>query len=417
MELEKFTVKQLAEIDACTRCGNCLDLCSAYSGSKDVSISPKKKMEKLKKIVDKEYSIISRILKKFGSDKAKISKKDIEAISKAAFACTMCSRCEVNCHISIKLQDLWLKLREILIEDGTYPEVLNMIRERLKKGRNVSFDSNEGRVNWISQIEGIHDNKFVKEKAEVIYFVGCVSSFSPRVFKIPRSVIQILKAANVDFGLLGDEEWCCGFPLLTSGFKKDFVEFAHHNIEKVNNTGAKHLITSCPSCYHMWHDIYRKLDVGDKMKFEVMHEVQFIYKLAKEQKLKLNPIEAKVTYHDPCDLGRNSKIYDEPRDLIKLIPQVNFIELENAKEYATCCGGGGNVEAIDAKLSEDIAKIKAEEIIKSGADIVVTACQQCVRTIAQALKKQSSKIKVMDISELILESMQKDTVEKQEVEK
>jgi heterodisulfide reductase subunit D len=400
MKLDKFTVKQLAEIDACTRCGNCLDLCSAYTGSNDVLISPKKKMEKLKKLIDTEYGLLSRI---FG--KKKISQKEIEAISKAAFACTMCSRCEVNCHIAIKLQDLWLKLREILIEDGSYPEVLDMVRKRLKKSRNISFDTNEGRVDWIAQLEDIPENKFVKEKAEVIYFVGCVSSFSPRVFKIPRSVIQILKAANIDFGLLGDEEWCCGFPLLSSGFKKDFLEFAKHNIEKVNRTGAKYLVTSCPSCFHMWKNLYKKLELGVEMNFEVMHEVQYIYKLAREGKLKLNTLNVRVTYHDPCDLGRNSKIYDEPRNLIKLIPGIEFIELENVKEYATCCGGGGNVEAIDVKLSEDIARIKAKEIIKIGVDIVVTACQQCVRTIMQALKKENSKIKVMDISELVLASI------------
>ena len=144
MKLDKFTVKQLAEIDACTRCGNCLDLCSAYIGSSDVSISPKKKMEKLKKAVDAKYNIFYRL---FG--KKKLSEKDLEAISKAAFDCTMCSRCEVNCHINIKLKDMWLKLREILVDSGKYPEILDMMRTRLINSHNISFDTNEGRTNWI----------------------------------------------------------------------------------------------------------------------------------------------------------------------------------------------------------------------------------------------------------------------------
>ncbi|MBM3706116.1 MAG: (Fe-S)-binding protein, partial [Actinobacteria bacterium] len=246
--------------------------------------------------------------------------------------------------------------------------------------------------------------KYVREKAEVIYFVGCVSSFSPRVFKIPRSVVQVLRLARVDFGLLGDEEWCCGFPLLSSGFRKDFQEFAEHNIERVNRTGAEYLVTSCPSCYHMWSHIYRNLHVGQKMNFTVMHEVQYMYKLVSDGKLKLNPLDLTVTYHDPCDLGRSSGVYEEPRKLIRSIPQVKFIELENSGQFTTCCGGGGNVEAVDSKLSEDIGAVKAREIIRSGADILVTACQQCVRTILQALKKEGSKIKVMDISELLLMS-------------
>jgi heterodisulfide reductase subunit D len=400
MKLDKFTTKQLAEIDACTRCGNCLDLCTAYAGSQDVSISPKKKMEKLKKAVDQQYGIFAGI---FG--KKEISKKDIEALQKAAFECTMCSRCEVNCHIGIKLQDLWLKLREILAEDGNYPEVLDMLKERLSKGRNVSFDSNEGRASWTTALQDIPENRYVKQKAEVIYFVGCVSSFSPRVFKIPRSIVQIFKKAGVDFALLGDNEWCCGFPLLSSGFKKEFAEFARHNIAQVNSTGASYLVTSCPSCYHMWKHIYKEIYQDIKPDFTVLHVVQYMNQLVKNGKLKLGAIEETVTYHDPCDLGRNSGIYEEPRELIKSIPGIKFIELENNRENTTCCGGGGNVEAVDPKLSESIAQVKAREIIASGADIVTTACQQCVRTIAAGLKKEGSKIRTMDLAELIQTSV------------
>jgi len=398
MKLDKLDVKQFAELDACTRCGNCLDLCSAYLGSKDVSISPKKKMEKLKNAVNKEYGLLSRLLKR------KMTKEETEAISHAAFACTMCSRCEVDCHINIKLQDIWLKLREILVDEGEYPEAMDMMRDRLKKSRNVSFDTNEGRTDWIKPIPDIPGDRFIRESAEVIYFVGCVSSFSPRTFKIPRSVVQILQKADIDFSLLGDEEWCCGFPLMSSGFAKDFVEFAEHNIERVNSSGAKYLVTSCPSCYHMWNHVYPEKIKDTRMNFKVLHAVQYFYMLVEKGRIKLNPIDKKITYHDPCDLGRNSGIYEEPRKLIRSIPGLEFIELENSGKYATCCGGGGNVESIDAGLSSNIASLKAHEIIKTEADIVVTACQQCVRTIATALKKEKSKIKTMDLVQLVLES-------------
>jgi heterodisulfide reductase subunit D len=141
------------------------------------------------------------------------------------------------------------------------------------------------------------------------------------------------------------------------------------------------------------------------MEFKVLHAVQYLNMLVQEGKIKLNRIDKKVTYHDPCDLGRNSGIYDEPRRLIKAIPGVEFVELENRGKYATCCGGGGNVESIDAELSSNIAAIKAKEIINAGADVVVTSCQQCVRTIAAALKKEKSKIKAIDLTQFILESM------------
>ncbi len=400
MKLDKFTVKQLAEIDACTRCGNCLDLCTAALSSNNVSISPKKKMEKLKKALNVEFGILAKILNR------KLTKEEIKTLSVAAYSCTLCSRCEVDCHLNIKLQDTWLKLREILTGENQYPEILGTLRNRLKKAKNVSFDTNEGRVDWINKLQDIPDHKYIKEKAEVIYFVGCVSSFSPRVFKIPRAAVQIFKTAGVDFGLLGDEEWCCGFPLLTSGFREDFIEFAEHNIDRINATGAKYLVTSCPSCFHMWKHTYGEHNLKDKMNFEVMHSVQFVYKLAKDNKIKLNPIQKTVTYHDPCDLGRSSGVYSEPRELIKMIPGIKFVELANNKQRTTCCGGGGNVEASDPELSSKIAGMKAEEIKETGADIIVTSCQQCVRTIQQICRKKKIKIKVRDLIQLVLESMQ-----------
>lgn len=397
--MEKFNTLQLAEIDACTKCGNCLDLCTAVLGSDDVSIAPSKKIKLLKKFAGTRFGLLSRILKK------KISEEDINDLARAAYACTMCSRCELDCHVGIKLQDIWLKLRQVLAEEGKHPEALQMLKERLIKARNVSFDTNEGRVDWIDKVPDIPKDRYVGKKADVIYFVGCVSSFSPRVFKLPRAVVQVFQKADIDFGLMGDEEWCCGFPLLSSGFSDDFIDFARHNIERVSSTGAKALVTSCPSCYHMWKHTYTRIDPPLKMDFEVLHLVQYFARLIKEGRLKLNPIEKKITYHDPCDLGRNSGIYDEPREIITSIPGVEFVELKNWGQKALCCGGGGNVEAADPKLVQDIARIKAKEIIDTGADIVVSSCQQCVRTMLNSLKKEKSKIKVKDISELLLMSL------------
>lgn len=399
MSTEKFNIRQILNIEACTRCGECTELCSAYRGSEDLKLSPPKKIELLKKRIWHK----SFLGKLFG--KKDLSEKEMEELFRSAYLCTLCSRCEVNCPINIDLKDMWISLRESLVSEDRVPEQLKLLKERLKKARNVSFDTNEGRTDWIKPVPEIPEDRYIKQKAEIIYFVGCVSSFSPRTFKIPRSVVQILQSAGVDFGLLGDDEWCCGFPLMSSGFAKDFEEFAAHNIERVNKTGARILVTSCPSCYHMWSHTYPDAVKEPKMDFKVLHMVQYLYVLAKDGKIKLNPVESKVIYHDPCDLGRNSGIYDEPRELIKMIPGVEFEELENNREYTTCCGGGGNVESIDADLSSNIASIKAREIIATGADIVTTSCQQCIRTIATALKKEKSRIKTMDISQLVLDSI------------
>ncbi|MCE5329788.1 (Fe-S)-binding protein [bacterium] len=411
---KKFTVSELLDIQGCTRCGICTALCCAYAGSSDIEVSPAKKLNLLKKRIDYKYSLLGRI---FGQKE--LSEKELAELEKAAFQCTLCARCEVECPVNLGLKNIWLSLREELVEEGRYPENLDILKNMLLKGKNISFETNESRIDWINQVADIPEDKYVKEQAEVVYFVGCVSSFSPRVFKIPRSMVKLFQLAKVDFALMGEDEWCCGFPLLGAGFKEEAMQFAEHNIESVNKRGAKYLVASCPTCYHVWKHIYPEIAkaymdrytypvpvLSDKLNFNVLHEVQFLYKLAREGKFKLNPVNKKITYHDPCDLGRSSGIYDEPRELIKLIPGVQLIELQNIRENAKCCGGGGNIEAVSAQLSENIAKIRAHEIMDSGADIVVSSCQQCVRTIAGALKKEKSKIKAMDISELLLESIE-----------
>ena len=410
----KFTVSELLDINACTRCGICTELCSAYAGSNDIEVSPATKLNLLKKRLDYKYSLPGRI-----TGQREISEKELAELEKAAFQCTMCGRCEVECPVNIGLKDIWFSLRDELVEEGRYPQSLEMLKNMIMQGKNISFETNSSRIDWINQMDNIPENKYVKEQAEVIYFVGCVSSYSPRVFKIPRSMVKLFQYAGVDFALMGEDEWCCGYPLLGAGFKEEAMQFAEHNINSVNQRKAKYLVTSCPTCFHVWKHIYPEIAkahmdrytypkpvLSNKMNFSILQEVQFLLKLVREGKFKLNPINKKITYHDPCDLGRSSGIYEEPRELIKLIPRVEFIELQFIKENAKCCGGGGNVEAVSAQLSENIAKIRAQEIIDSGADIVVSACQQCVRTIAGALKKEKSKIKAMDISELLFESIE-----------
>jgi Fe-S oxidoreductase len=281
----------------------------------------------------------------------------------------------------------------------------------LDEAYNVTFDTNEGRIDWTKQIPDTSPEDFLKDKAEVLYFVGCVSSFSPRTFSIPRAIVQVFSEAEIDFALLGDEEWCCGFPLLSSGMKSEAKKLADHNIKEVKKRGAKILITSCPSCYHTWKHIYGEIS-SEKIDFEIMHVSQYILKLIEKGKIKLKKLEKKVAYHDPCDLGRNSEVYDEPREVIESIPGIEFIELAANKNLANCCGGGGNLESLDAGLSGKIAESRAREIIDADVDVLVSACQQCERTLAAALKKLKKeakrKIKVWDISELVLASIRAD---------
>ena len=390
---EKFEIFQKEDdLYTCSRCGSCLAYCPIYKQTLDESLSPRGKMSLLEAV-----------------SKSRIEYTD--KISQKLYTCTACNLCDGECPSGVKLNEMITTAKSDLIDAHKYPEVLDILKTRIKNAYNVTFDSNIGRLDWIKALTDGDTQKYIKEKAEVVYFVGCVSSFSPRSFSIPRSIVKDFESAEVDFTLLGEEEWCCGFPLLNSGIKDVTADMAKHNIEAVKSKNAKLLVLSCPSCYHTWKHEYPKYYSG-KIDFEILHISQYLLRLIKDKKIKLNPLSGKVTYHDPCDLGRNSGIYEEPRDVIKNIPGIEYIELAANRKLANCCGGGGNLESLNQALASKIALSKADEIIETGSDIVVTSCQQCNRTIDTSLKKKKkeadTKIKVIDLPELVLKSIQGD---------
>ncbi len=384
--------KRYDDLFNCSRCGTCMSFCPVYKNTNDEGLSPRGKL-----------SLIEAI----GQGKLQFTDK----VSDKIYTCTMCNYCDSECPSGVNIKELFQEMRQDLVDTEKYPLALDFLKKRLDEAKNVTFDTNEGRIDWTRQIPDSQPEDFLKDKADVIYFVGCVSSFSPRTFSIPRSIVQVFREAGVDFGLLGDEEWCCGFPLLSSGMKSEAKKLADHNIREVKKRGAKVLVTSCPSCYHTWKHEYGEIS-SEKIDFEIMHVSQYMLKLIQDGCLKLNQFEKRVAYHDPCDLGRNSEVYDEPRKVIKSIPGVEFVELEANTNLANCCGGGGNLESIDPGLSARIAESRALEILDADVDILVSACQQCERTLAAALKKLKKeakrKIKVYDIAELVLASIRAD---------
>ncbi len=378
------------DLYACSRCGTCLSICPVYKNTLDEAVSPRGKLSLIEAVANKKIGFTAKLSGKI-------------------YTCTMCNYCTNECPSGVKVSELFKTVRQDLVNDEKYPEILDIFKEKIERAYNITFDTNQGRLDWLKQVPDVDVADYLKDTAEVVYFVGCVSSFSPRSFAIPRSIVNIFKKSGVDFTLLGEDEWCCGFPLLSSGMAGAVKRFAEHNIETVAGKGAKTLVTSCPSCFHTWKREYEEI-TGKKLPFGVMHVSQYIAKLIDGGRIKLNPLNAKVTYHDPCDLGRNSGIFEEPRQVIKSIPGVDFVELPMQKLQANCCGGGGNLESLNPELAAKIAECKTDEIYSTGADIVVSTCQQCERTISTALRKKKSdsgtKVKVADLSELVLQSME-----------
>jgi heterodisulfide reductase subunit D len=393
MKLSALSPKQLVEIDACTRCGECLKYCPVYAQRSEEEIDPRGKIQAFKSFIRSQYGLWAKI---FGPKR--LDEEKLKKFSEMVYRCTLCGECNVSCPVSIDAKHLWTALRETLVEMGHFPEAARRMKANILKAHNVSGDENEERVEWLEFLDELPDHQYRKAKAEVAFFVGCVASFFPLVQKIPLAFVEILNKAEVDFTLLGGEEWCCGFPLIGAGMKKEAEVLIEHNLEMIKEKGIKSVVFACPSCYHTWMEEY-KTDV------KIFHSTQFIKRLIDEGKIPLKEKKIKVTYHDPCDLGRASGVYEAPREILRAIPGVELIEMENNREQCKCCGGGGNLEMVDPELSAALAQEKINQIQATGADTVITACQQCVRTILTTARRKEIPISAMDITEFVLKNM------------
>lgn len=389
MANKDYSVRQLLEIESCTNCQICADVCPAVSASSDGHLSAVYRMKGLKEILKGRTGLLRKLFGKKGPTEA-----EWEHLSNTVFRCTLCGNCQEICPVGIRLKDLWISLRQDMVHSKYYPKKIDMIRDNLRKSHNVFDEENEERAEWVEEMDEPPDHGYIKETAELVYFTGCVAAYFPLAQQIPIALAEVLEASGVDFTLMGEDEWCCGFPLLGAGLKELFQEFVDHNVGAVRKRQAKEIIFACPSCYQMWREFYPK-------EFKINHATQYFMRLVRENRVPLKELNLTVTYHDPCDLGRGARVFEEPREVIRSIPGVKFIELPRNREYCQCCGGGGNLEMIDSTLSSEIAKQKIDEVLATGAQAVVSSCQQCVRTMTTYAKRNKIPLQVLDITQLI----------------
>jgi heterodisulfide reductase subunit D len=392
---QDYSIKQLIEMEACTQCRVCADVCPAVSSARDGELSGVYRIKGLRQILKSRTGLFRKLFSVKGP-----AKEVWDHFSGTVFRCTLCGNCQEVCPVGIHLKELWLSLRQDLVHSDAYPKKIEMIRENLEESHNVFAEDNEERADWVEDMREAPDHGYLKDQAEVVYFTGCVAAYFPLAQKIPMALAEILDVSGIDFTLLGEEEWCCGFPMLGAGLKEMFQAFMEHNLEAVREKGAKRVIFACPSCYQMWREHYPP-------EIEIAHASQFLMGLVKDGKVPLQDVPMTVTYHDPCDLGRGARVFEEPRVVIRSIPGIKFVELPRNRENCQCCGGGGNLEMIDAKLSAEIAKQKIEEVMNTGADAVVTSCQQCVRTMMTYVRRNKVPVQVMDITQLIHKALKR----------
>jgi len=401
LDLSHFTVKQLVELDSCTRCGECVKACPTYVEAGNQEITPLKKIERVRSFARAQYAPIIGWL--FGH--RALTEEKLEAFSGGAFDCTLCARCNVVCPVGIDTRPLWIAMREQLVELGEYPPAFDRLLDTVSEYHNISGDPNESRLGWTANMETVPEGLDRKEGAEIVYFMGCVAPFYPMVYSVPQSFVSLLDKAGVSYTTLGGEEYCCGFPLVIAGMGKHARDMMRHNVERVRAMGAKKLVAACPSCYHTWKHDYPKI-LGEPLGFEVLHETELLARLVADGAFDLKPVNKVVTYHDPCDLGRTSGIYDEPRQIIEAIPGVTLVEMKDNRENSLCCGGGGDVEMANAETAWAVAGTRMRQAQETGAKFIITACQQCKRTLLSAARRNKIRVRTLDISELVWESVQ-----------
>jgi heterodisulfide reductase subunit D len=326
--------------------------------------------------------------------------------SRAIWLCTSCYSCTARCPREIQISDTMLGLRSLAVDQGLdLPPSLVALRDTVTTHHNISGDDNTTRLIWSDNLE-THTLAFrEKRQAEVAFYVGCVASFYPMVYGIPQAMVQVMDRAGVDFATLGGEEWCCGYPLFTAGMGDLVADLMTHNVARVRDMGARTLVTTCPSCHYTWTHLYPQL-APSSSGLEVLHASQFLARLMEEGQLRLGSFEQVVTYHDPCDLGRKSGVFDAPRQVIEGIPGVEFREMDASREDALCCGGGGDVQIVDESVTASVADRRLGQAQRTGARVLLSACQQCKRTLMAAARRNRVRVRVMDLAELAWRAME-----------
>jgi heterodisulfide reductase subunit D len=241
------------------------------------------------------------------------------------------------------------------------------------------------------------------QEGENLFFVGCVASLeSP---KSAVATVKILQSAGMDIAYLGKKEMCCGQPLIWNGERKKSEEYVDKLMKRIEASGAKNIIFNCPGCYSTFKNDYPQL--GLNVEYKISHISQVLSKLIDEKKIEFKEgPNKKVTYHDPCHLGRHSGEYEAPRKVIKAIPGVELVEMYRHKQTAWCCGSGSGGVMITnyAKMAQEIASIRIEEA-KQTADTLVTSCPSCLRNLSLAAKRDKAKMEFYDLPVLVAESM------------
>jgi Fe-S oxidoreductase len=324
---------------------------------------------------------------------------DIE--SEEMWRCTTCGRCPQQCPRDVKQIESGVSLRKIATEYGVFPTAVKPIRTISGSLVGEGNPLNEERKNREKWAEGLSVKAFT-EGMEILYFPDCYCSYDPRLKKVARATAAILNKAGVDFGILGTKENCCGESIRKTGDEDVFKRLAKENIKTFIDNGVKKILVSSPHCYHTFKNEYPEF----KVNFEVVHISQYLLELIHEGRLELTKeYGKKVTWHDPCYLGRHNGIYDEPREVLKKIPGLELHEMPESRVDSFCCGGGGGRIWMETPKDERFSDLRLEQAVGVGAEVLATSCPYCITNFEDSRlnRENSEAIEIKEITEIIAE--------------
>ena len=367
----------------CNRCGNCQYYCPSFAVSRLETYVARGRLQLMKKSLDTQSGIS-------------------ETFSKRVNQCLLCGNCSQNCPAGVCTEEMMETARALDISQRGLSRPMELIAGNISAVGNITGDGRENRLLWFENMAP--GSVRVGEAAQYLYFAGCVPALYPSSYSVPQSFARLINKAGLDWAVMGEKESCCAYPLMIGGMTDEAAAMMEANAREVAALGAGRLVTTCPSCYHMWKEIY-PATVADMPDIEVYHSSRLLAELVDAGAFHFKETPCDVTYHDPCDLGRKSGLYDEPRRIIRSIPGANLVEMKFNRENAFCCGGGGNLEMNDAALSAKVAQLRVEQALRTGAQIIITSCQQCKRTLMGGVRQTRARIKVMDLSEFVLSAI------------
>jgi Fe-S oxidoreductase len=420
-KIEDLSWKGMLDLATCTECGRCQSQCPAWATGKP--LSPKLLVLELR---DHAFAKAPWLLA--GSDEQReglsdavkaeaarplVGGSDVNGVidPDVLWSCTNCGACVEECPVDIEHLDhiSGMRRNQVLIESAFPTEAGSMLRNLENKGNPWGLNEDK-RLEWISEVDfevPVVDGKLGPE-VEYLFWVGCAGALEDRAKKTTKAIAELLHVAGVNFAVLGPAETCTGDPARRIGNEFVYSMLAQQNIETLNEAGARKIVASCPHCFNTIANEYPQLGGN----YETIHHTQLLASLLADGKIKpVHPVDEKITYHDPCFLGRHNRVFTAPREIMEQVPGVRAQEMHRCKERGFCCGAGGARMWMEERIGKRINTERIDEALGTDPDTISTGCPYCMVMLGDAVNAKKSdgeakeSLEVVDVAQLLIRSI------------